>query len=143
MKRSQLKRTTPLKRGPGPKPRRKPLRGPTDRERSEAFATGKKPCVICNAAAIHSKAHHIITQQELRKVALRLGRDLESIRWDRRNRLWLCERHHTAHHSRMKPITWAVLEQHAPKVFQFARELGLTPWLERTYPRLTVVEDAA
>ncbi len=128
--------------------RRKPLRGPTDRERSEAWAKGKRPCAVCGAAAHRSHGHHIVTQQKLRQVAAARSVaseldgwasapviDFERIRWDRRNRLWLCERHHAAHHSRAKPITWGVLQEHAPKVFQFAAELGLTPWLERTYPR--------
>ncbi len=120
------------------------LHGPTDREKSEAWATGKRPCAVCGAAAEHSKGHHIVTQQRLRAVAKQLDLDVERIRWDRRNRLWLCPRHHDAHHSRMKPIGRTVLRQHAPKVFQFARELGLLPWLERTYPEAPdVPADAA
>ena len=62
---------------------------------------------------------------------------LERILWDQRNRLWLCERHHRAHHARTHPIARHILEQHAPKVFQFAVELGLLPWLERMYPKVT------
>jgi hypothetical protein len=29
-----------------------------------------------------------------------------------------------------------VLVQHAPDVFDFARELGLVAWLERVYPQV-------
>jgi hypothetical protein len=84
-----------------------------------------------------SEAHHIITQQQLKLVARThgLGLDLDRILYDQRNRLWVCRRHHGAHHSSAKPIPWRIVERHAPKVKQFARELGLEWWLERTYPR--------
>lgn len=106
-----------------------------DRQASEAWARGakSKPCAVCGAAGVH--AHHVITQQKLRQVAAQNGLDFERLRWDKRNRLPLCPRHHAAHHARTHPIPWVVLEQHCPKVFQLARELGLLWWLEQTYPQ--------
>lgn len=109
--------------------------GPSERERAAAWATGKKPCAVCRADAACSKAHHIITRQRLRRKAREMGVDPERLLWDTRNRLWLCDRHHAAHHARSKPIGWTVLEQHAPKAFQFAEEVESTLWLERTYPK--------
>ncbi len=119
--------------------------GPSERERSAAWARGKKPCAVCGGAVTYG--HHIITQQKLRQVVaartMAAALDpyatapvprLDRVRWDARNRLWLCERHHLAHHARTKPVAWSVLQEHAPKVFQFAAELNLIPWLERTYP---------
>jgi hypothetical protein len=72
--------------------------------------------------------------QVLRREARRLGFDFARVRWDTRNRLAICELCHERHHSRHRPIKRAVLERHAPKVFQFARELGLSHVLEREYP---------
>lgn len=132
MRRSPLARRTPLKA------RRRHI---IERQASAAWARGvrTKPCAVCGA--LGSQGHHIITQQQLRQVAKTLQVDFERLRWDTRNRLPLCPRHHAAHHARTHPVPWSVLEDAAPKVVQFARELGLVYWLERTYPGR--VEDAA
>jgi hypothetical protein len=114
------------------RPRRTPLKPPAG-EAAKAWGSGKKPCVICGSQRV--EAHHIITRQRLVAKARELGIDADRLLWDRRNKLWLCDRHHASHHSRMKPVLWAVLVEHAPKVFQFARELELEPWLERMYPK--------
>jgi hypothetical protein len=121
-------RPTSLKRA------RRPPRSPSEIEAAAAWAKGvkAKPCALCGAKGVD--AHHIITKQKLREVAAADGLDVQSLLWDHRNRLALCRRHHEAHHSRMHPVPWTVLEQHAPKVFQFAREIGVLPWLERNYP---------
>jgi hypothetical protein len=138
VKRAELKRRKPLERGPGPKRSRKPLkvrhRRVIDRQASEAWARSvqAKRCAVCGAAGV--QGHHIVYQQHLRRVARKLGVDVDRLLWDKRNALPLCERHHTAHHNASYRITADVLRRHAPKVFQFAREVGLLPWLERTYP---------
>jgi hypothetical protein len=87
---------------------------------------------MCGAKA-GVQGHHVITQQQLRIAASELNKDFERLRWDTRNRLPLCARHHAAHHSAFHRIPRDVLEKACPKVFQFARELGLEWWLERTY----------
>lgn len=127
VKRTSLKRRTPLKQ-------QRQARARIDRQAAEAWAKGarSKPCVICGSRQV--QGHHIITQQKLREVAIATGRDFERLRWDARNRLSLCSRHHAAHHNRSHPIPWQVMHAHAPKAVQFARELGLVWWLERTYP---------
>ena len=127
MRRSGIKRKTPLKRV-------RPVKQTINRAASEAWARGvrTKRCALCGANGVHG--HHIITQQQLRIAAFSLRLDFERLRWDTRNRLALCPRHHAAHHARSHPVPWVVLEQHAPKVFQFAREIGLEWWLEAMYP---------
>lgn len=121
-------------RGAGLKRRPRPRRAELEQKRSEAWARGvqSKPCVICGARGVH--AHHVITKQQLRKVARQHGLDVERLLWDTRNRLAVCPRHHAAHHARSHTIPLLVIEQHSPKVFQLARELELTWWLEREYP---------
>lgn len=145
MKRSPIRNgAKSLERGStfAPKGRvRRPLttkhRAVIDRQASEAWAKGvrSKPCVRCGAW--HAQGHHILSQQALRRRAKELGIDAQSILWDERNRLALCPRCHAAHHLYAKRITRAMLEQHAPKVAQFARELGLDWLLDRDYPPTT------
>ena len=116
------------------KHRKRPLRTASTRERSEAWARGgrAKCCAICGSANV--QGHHIVYQQRIRRAAQKLGLDVDRLLWDDRNRLWLCPRHHDAAHSRARPVSRSVLERHAPKVFQFTREIGELPWLERMYP---------
>lgn len=119
---------------------RKPLRQvhrvkvAIDRQAAAAWAAAarRKRCVVCGAK--EPQGHHIVWQQQLRRQATWLGVEFERLRWDRRNLLPLCEGCHGANHARSRPVTLEELRAHAPKVFQFARELGLLPWLERTYP---------
>lgn len=105
-----------------------------DRLAGEAWAhrARSKVCALCGAR--NPQGHHVITQQQLRKTAAELGLEFERLRWDTRNFLALCNRHHDAHHSRRHPVSWSVLVTECPKVVQFARELDLVWWLERTYP---------
>jgi 5-methylcytosine-specific restriction endonuclease McrA len=131
VKRTELQRKTPLQRKPMKSSPR--VKGTIDREASEAWArhARKKRCVVCGAKG--AKGHHIITQQQLRIAATELDRDYESLRWDLRNLLPLCERHHTAHHSRAHVLDLLIVLEHAPKVAQFARELDLFWYLQREY----------
>jgi hypothetical protein len=91
-----------------------------------------KTCAVCGAAS--PRGHHIITQQQLRLTATEHGLDFARLRWDTRNLLPLCDRHHAAHHNRTHPVPRSLLVSGCPKVFQFARELGLVWWVERVYP---------
>jgi hypothetical protein len=91
--------------------------------------------VICGAKPAHG--HHIIKQQVLKRVAQEKGLQYERIRWDLRNILPLCDRHHAQHHARMEPIALSIVLLHQPKVVQFAKELDLVWWLSREYPHHT------
>lgn len=136
MKRSKpLERGKPLKRGAPPKRRRKALTL-AQRDRATGWHHGiGKTCAVCgNTYNRDCEAHHIVRVQTLRKQAAKLGLDLDRIRWDNRNRLPVCDVCHQRHHSRFRPIPMRVLREHAPKVFQFARELKLGHVLEREYP---------
>lgn len=135
MKRSQIKRKRPMKARPG-------VRRALDRQASEAWAKSArtKPCAVCGAT--RAQGHHLIPQQRLRRVAEDTGLDFERIRWDARNRLPLCERHHAAMHSRAHPLSLELVLREVPKFLQFVRELdraygdGRDPvmaFVERTY----------
>jgi len=105
-----------------------------DRQAAEAWArrARSKRCVICAAKNPHG--HHIISQQQLRKTAEELDLDYRRLRWDQRNLLALCDRHHAGQHSKMHPVPLSTILAEAPKVVQFARELGLEWYLSRHYP---------
>lgn len=105
----------------------------SEREMRAAWARGGKRCALCGAPG--PSAHHVITKQRLKQKAAELGVPEHRLLWDRRNRLWLCPTGHAEHHARVRPVSWQELVEHCPKVFQFARELGLVAWLERTYPQ--------
>ena len=70
------------------------------------------------------EAHHIISQQVLRK------RGHSDLLWDTRNRLWLDRARHEQHTNCYRKIRWGELP---PEAFEFAEEIGLTWWLERNY----------
>lgn len=116
-----------------------------DRQASEAWAWGarSKPCAVCGAVG-GVEGHHVVYQQTLRKAALATGLEFERLRWDTRNRLPLCARHHQAHHSGRYRVPLEVVLEHAPKLMQFVRELdrahdGCEPvacFVERTYARV-------
>lgn len=131
-RRTALKRTGGLRqRTPLRAKRRRPV---TDRAMAEAWAAGaRRPCVVCGDPDV--EIHHVITQEQLRVVARSRGLDLEPLRWDHRNALAVCEKHHAAHHARRERLPRLLLERWCPGVFAMADELGLTPWLERTYPQ--------
>lgn len=142
MKRSALQRHTPLAR----KPMKQcyPVKRALDRQASEAWAKGAraKPCAVCGCRGL-IEGHHLVPQQQLRKVASETGLDLERLRWDVRGRLPLCPRHHAAHHSGARRVPLSVVLAGAPKLMQFVRELDrahgddrqpVARFIERTYP---------
>lgn len=70
------------------------------------------------------QAHHVIPKKHLKKLD-------EEIVWDPANGMCLCEKCHSRHTSRHRPITRKLLEK---KHFKFAEEHNLTWLLEREYP---------
>lgn len=135
-------RRTPLARKP--MKARAPVRKVIDRAASEAWAKAArtKRCAVCGARIVHG--HHLIYQQQLRRIAVDLGIEYERVRWDRRNLLALCDRHHSAHHSGAHRVVSTIVLAGAPKFGQFVRELdrqyedGREPvaeFVRRTYPQ--------
>lgn len=124
MKRSPLKRRTPLNRG-GFLRRRKPK---TIAGFGEIWREGLGGCVVClaegGACSGPVQAHHIIGRQTLR----RRGLLFETL--DVRNRLGVCEFRHEQHTTGYKPIPRDVLPA---SVFEFAEELGLEWYLDKHY----------
>lgn len=122
---------SPMKRRPG-------VKHQIDRQASEAWAKAArtKTCALCKAKGV--EGHHVITQQQLKAWAREQDRYgwqelFERVRWDRRNLLPLCQRHHDAHHNASHRLALRIVREACPKIDQFARELGLGWWLERTY----------
>lgn len=105
---------------------------------------------FCGCGKRHGlKLHHVVYQQELRRIGREPGRDL-ILCADRRNMVPVGASCHAKHHSRQKPY---VLRRLPDSVFEFAREvLGGGPayeYLRRRYvgedPRLEALiqgEDA-
>lgn len=73
------------------------------------------------------QAHHIITQQALKK------RGLHGRLWDVRNGMCLCEQSHRRHTLAVERIPFDRLPERA---VAFATELGLDWMLERYYPAI-------
>lgn len=132
MKRVSLQRKSVLQR-PG-RPLKQSRRRIVDREASEAWARGVhgKGCIVCGARP--SQGHHVITQQALRRHAADRDMDAQRLLWDRRNRVPVCAICHHAHHAWTRRLPLSLVERHAPRVRQFARELGLEWLLDREYP---------
>lgn len=72
------------------------------------------------------QAHHVITQQALRK------RGHGDLLWDTRNGFAICEGAHARHSLAIDRIAYDDLPYAA---FQFANELGLGWMIDRYYPR--------
>lgn len=70
------------------------------------------------------QAHHVVTQQHLRK------RGLHHVLWNRRIGVTVCERAHRRHHAATERIPLDVLPE---EVVAFVRELGLDWYLDRYY----------
>jgi hypothetical protein len=74
------------------------------------------------------EGHHIITQQQLRKVDA-----TEEQRWDVRNGMALCERHHRRHTRALERVPFHLLRLEA---FEFAEELKVGWLLAKYYPQV-------
>lgn len=123
---------------------RKKKAGNRDRDLERAWVEGIRAmsCAVCGAEEGECGpivGHHIIEQQYLEKKAAELGIDFLEIRWDLRNRLNTGVACHQAHHSASRRIKRSVLVKHAPGVFDFAEQYGLTSRLDRTYPEVVDV----
>jgi hypothetical protein len=82
-------------------------------------------CVVHHDCEGQLQAHHVVTQQHLRK------RGLSAWRWDRRIGLTVCERAHRRHHSARQRIPFDSLPL---EVVRFvAGTLGLDWYLEKFY----------
>lgn len=92
----------------------------------DALATG---CVVHGVASDECeepyRAHHVITQQALRKH----GRG--DLLWATENGVLICEGAHRRHHSRHTPI---LREQLSPAALAFARAIDLEWMIDRYYP---------
>lgn len=123
-----LKRSTAGRRPPS-----RPARSDQAKAGSAAWKVGLGPCAMCGST--HGvQGHHAITRQELRHVAAEQGLDADTLLWDLRNRLALCEDCHASHHARSHPVPLTVLFNYCPDVFDLADEIDRSWWLERTYP---------
>ena len=92
-------------------------------------------CVSHHSCEGELQAHHVVTQQHLRK------RHLSEHAWDRRIGVTLCELAHRRHHSARERISYDSLPE---EVVGFVTDLGLDWYLERYYagaPTHELVED--
>lgn len=124
------------------RPNNRTVMGLNERLAAQAWARrarGKR-CVICGAQ--YPRGHHVITQQMLKTQCKELDLDYRRVRWDERNLMPLCDRHHAAHHSRAHAISLEIVLASCPKIIQFARELDLVWWLSRNYPVRTTLREA-
>jgi len=87
---------------------------------------------MCGARS--PRGHHIITQQQLRRLP-EMDDPVHAavVLWDRRNCLPLCDRCHARHHSKFRQVPLGVVLTKAPEVVRFAAEHGLTWYLSREY----------
>lgn len=72
------------------------------------------------------EAHHVITQQQLRKARL------AHLNWDADNGLTLCGRHHRRHHRALERVPYHCLRAHN---IAFAERVGLSWLFDRYYPK--------
>lgn len=82
----------------------------------------------CSSEGLRDLRGDGFDQARLRRIAEDTGLSYERLRWDVRNRLSLCERHHMAHHSGVHRVPLATVSDASPKFLQFVREL------DRAYP---------
>lgn len=123
MKRSRIKRRTPLKRGGMLRRRRpKPVGVIVADIWREGWEEGR--CVVCGTRR-NLDAHHAVPRRAL----IRLG--FADYVMDKRNRVWACRHDHESHENRHRPIRRCELPA---SVFEFAAELGLEWYIDRHYP---------
>ena len=141
VRREGKKAASGIKRSGGPKPSRpKPI--PVE-HRSAAEEWHNMPwlqqCEVCRTKPAE-QAHHAIREQILRHFAYSYGFDFEVVRWDKRNRIWICgEKCHEPHTQASKRIHVSTLR---PETFEFITEFGFVWALEKEYDH-GVSEEAA
>jgi hypothetical protein len=89
------------------------------------------------------RGHHVIYQQNLKRICKDAGEDYAAWRWDQRNMLPMCDICHERHHRAARRVTQDILRRRAPKVMEFAFDLDAkfddgrkpaTAFLLRFYP---------
>lgn len=86
-------------------------------------------CEVCSTKPAE-QAHHVVKEQTICACAYRLGYDYEVVRWDTRNRLWVCTGCHEPHTNASKRIHVSKLR---PDTFEFVTEYGFGWALEKEY----------
>jgi hypothetical protein len=154
MKRTELKRggkplkRTPLKRTSALKASRV-VWGRVEAEAHRAWVRKitRRPCAVCAAesvekaqASLHGRrdAHHVLPARYIRRYvrSLRLPAEeafklLVSLLYDPRNGICLCRRCHDKHETGFRRVPRALIPT---KAVQFAREIGLDWYIDKTYP---------
>jgi len=124
------------------KPRVKRPAGILEVNRPLADAWQRMPwlqqCEVCGTKPAE-QAHHVVKEQTIRACSYRLGYDYEVVRWDVRNRLWVCTGCHEPHTQASKRIHVSKLR---PDTFEFSHEHGFDWALEKEYDQ-SVSEEAA
>lgn len=98
-------------------------------------------CQNCGAKKDFTKGvflegHHIIRQALIRERGKEEGwteEELDRRLWDLRNKMDLCRSCHLGGQHNGKPLKWEVVRRAAPKVEQFAREIGSMARAAREY----------
>jgi len=136
VKRSPLKRTTPLARGTARlKARRRPAVGTV--EQREMFKLQ-----VCHPGAVCAvvddgpcegelQSHHVVSQQWLRKRFAEFGPvGLALMLWEPANGMPLCRRHHDRHTLATRRVPLSAL---TPEHCEFIHNVGADLHVERTY----------
>lgn len=137
MKRSALKRKTPLARGEATLRRATPLTTTTalapgerkrrpkvpDSARMEAFKRSRSRCVVCGQRVVRLQAHHVLPVREWPALAAHAD-----------NMVGVCPGCHDAHERAARRIRWAELPECAITL-AYATSGAAAVYLERTYPR--------
>jgi hypothetical protein len=131
-RREGRKAASGLKRSSGLKPSR-PTPIPVE-HRSAAEEWHDMPwlqqCEVCGEEPARDP-HHCIKEQTLRQFAYWYGYDFDVVRWDIRNRIWICgEKCHEPHTQASKRIHVSKLR---PETFEFITEYGFGWALEKEY----------
>jgi 5-methylcytosine-specific restriction endonuclease McrA len=87
-------------------------------------------CAVCGAKG-RMDAHHVISQQALKRRAAESGLDPLLLTGDPANGMPLCRRCHEKHTNAVESIPRHLVPRSA---WTFAASLGLTWWIERFYP---------
>jgi hypothetical protein len=107
--------------------------------RAEMDPTAMPLCQSCRKAAPEHQgdhfgghAHHVISQEELRKVARQRGIPEAILVWEPRNGLWLCHGCHQGHHHTGGDARLSRSVLH-PSNLIFASDMGLEHYIDRYY----------
>lgn len=120
MKRTELKRRTPLKAAH--KPKKKPTRTTLSNKADRLFSLQVRARGRCEAAGLDN-----VKCSGNHQCCHIFGRRYRAIRWDERNALCMCQAHHYWYTSR--PELWSLLiMKHWPGRWEELAEMIQTPW---------------